>query len=217
MPDDAPQREWAAPIRNIEALKPYGRNPRVIPDAAIDKVGLSIAQFGWAQPIVVDKADVIIIGHARRLGALKYGIKEGPVYTATHLSPQQVKALRIADNRLHEEAGWDDALLFEEMLAIRDGEDPELLDTLGFSDDERMRIFAYQGEEDAPALADGDREPFQHMTFILHDSQVNVLQDALRESKDAGDFVETVNANSNGNALARIAEAYLAQRRRKRK
>src|ERR1044072_3788917 len=116
------QAVWTAPIRPLDSITPYERNPRIIPEHVIDKVGQSVAQFGWAQPIVVDKHDVIIIGHARRLGALKYGIKEGPVYTATHLSPQQVRALRIADNRLHEDSQWDDALLFGEMLAMRDDE-----------------------------------------------------------------------------------------------
>jgi ParB-like chromosome segregation protein Spo0J len=64
------------------------------------------------------------------------------------------------------------------------------------------------GEVDAPELADGDREPFQQMTFTLHDSQVEALRVAINAAKAAGPFDGSPNENSNGNALARIAEAY---------
>ena len=64
------------------------------------------------------------------------------------------------------------------------------------------------GEIDAPELADGDREPFQQMTFTLHDSQVEILKRAMEKAKAEGDFSESPNENSNGNALTLIAEAF---------
>ena len=72
------------------------------------------------------------------------------------------------------------------------------------------RILAWNPDEsDMPNLADGDRQPFQQMTFVLSDDQVETVKKAMQLAKDNGDFTGTINENSNGNALARIAEAYL--------
>lgn len=71
---------------------------------------------------------------------------------------------------------------------------------------------AFEADEaDPPKLADGDREPFQQMTFTIHDSQAEAVKAALEAAKKAGPFIDTLNENSNGNALARIAEAYCGQ------
>src|SRR3982074_851240 len=78
---------------------PYARNARRIPQSAIDKVAASIKEFGWRQPIVVDSEDVIIAGHTRLLGAQKLELSEVPVHVALNLTPAQVKAYRIMDNR----------------------------------------------------------------------------------------------------------------------
>src|SRR6476619_5101663 len=96
----------------IDQPVPYARNARKIPPAAVDKVAASIKEFGWRQPIVVDSAAVIIAGHTRLLAAQKLGLKQVPVHVATGLSPAQVKAYRLMDNRSHEEAAWDMDLPF---------------------------------------------------------------------------------------------------------
>jgi DNA modification methylase len=113
------------PSRTSEALSvewwptskpiPYEANPRVISDAAVQKVALSIEEYGWRQPIVVDEAGVIIAGHARLRAALKLGCDEVPVHVAAGLSAAQVKGLRLMDNRSSEESGWDDGLLVAEL------------------------------------------------------------------------------------------------------
>lgn len=108
----------------LEKIVPYARNPRQIPARAVDKVAASIREFGWRQPIVVDKDGVIIVGHVRLLAAHKLGLGEAPVHVASNLTPAQVKAYRLMDNRSHEEAGWDDGLL-----------GPELEDLLGLDFD----------------------------------------------------------------------------------
>src|ERR1700681_2910459 len=95
---------------SIEKLVPYFRNPRDNKHAVAKLVG-GLKEFGWQQPIVVDKDMVIIAGHTRLLAAQQLGIKEVPVHIAEGLTPAQVKAYRIADNRTHEEAEWDDELL----------------------------------------------------------------------------------------------------------
>ncbi len=102
----------------VDRLIPYARNPREISQVAVDKVAASINEFGWQQPIVVDPKDVIIVGHARLLAALKLGLKEVPVHVATALTPEQVKAYRLMDNRVSEEALWDHDLLALELSEL---------------------------------------------------------------------------------------------------
>src|SRR3954464_3224299 len=98
----------------IEKPIPYARNRRQIPQIAIDKVAASIREFGFRQPIVVDEKGVVIVGHARLLGAHKLGLTQVPVHVAAGLTEAQVKAYRLADNRTNQEAFWDmDALALE--------------------------------------------------------------------------------------------------------
>lgn len=94
---------------------PYGRNARKIPQDAIDKVAGSLKEFGWRQPIVVDREGVIVVGHTRLLAAQQLGMAEVPVHVASNLTPEQVRAYRLADNRTHDETGWDLSLLAVEM------------------------------------------------------------------------------------------------------
>ena len=103
----------------VTQLKPYDRNTRRIEPEAIDKVAASIQEFGWRQPIVVDPQYVVIVGHVRLLAAKKLGLREVPVHVAENLSPQQVRAYRLMDNRSHEETSWDTDLLEQELLGRR--------------------------------------------------------------------------------------------------
>jgi ParB-like chromosome segregation protein Spo0J len=82
-------------------------------------VAASIKAFGWVQPIVCDREDVIVIGHLRLAAAHFLGLSEVPVHVASNLSPAQIKALRIADNRTHEEADRIEDLLSAELLDLK--------------------------------------------------------------------------------------------------
>lgn len=104
---------------NISDIKPYKRNPRKN-ENAVDKVAESIKQFGWQQPIVVDKDGVIIVGHTRYKAAKKLGFTEVPVLWATDLTEEQVRAYRLADNKTNELAEWDMTLLYKELASIID-------------------------------------------------------------------------------------------------
>ena len=99
----------------IDKPIPYSRNSRKIPERAIDKVAASIKEFGWRQAIVVDNDGVIICGHTRLLAARKLGLRQVPVHVADNLTPAQVKAYRLMDNRSHEETDWDLELLGPEL------------------------------------------------------------------------------------------------------
>jgi DNA modification methylase len=134
----------------------YSRNSRKIPERAIDKVAASIKEFGWRQAIVVDKDGVIICGHTRLLAAKKLGLNQVPIHVADNLTPAQVKAYRLMDNRSHEETDWDLELLGPELEELH-GLDFDL-ELTGFDQYEIDRFLADAGLEDraneAPPLPD---------------------------------------------------------------
>jgi DNA modification methylase len=137
----------------IENLIPYARNPRHIPQSAINKVTTSIREFGFRQPIVVDQNGVIIVGHVRLLAAQQLELTKVPVHVATELTVAQVNAYRLADNRTNEEATWDmEALAFE--LANLKLEEFDL-DLTGFNLDEIDELLADKTE----GLTEEDEAP----------------------------------------------------------
>lgn len=92
--------------RKVADLNPYANNPR-LNDGAVDAVAASIKEFGFKVPIVVDSDGVIVTGHTRVKAAEKLGLESVPVIVASDLSPEQVKAFRLADNKTSELAEWD--------------------------------------------------------------------------------------------------------------
>ena len=106
--------------RKVSELVPYEKNPRKIPEEAINAVAESIKEFGFKNPILIDKNNVIIAGHTRRLASLKLGLKEVPCVIVDDLTPQQIKALRLADNKTNELAGWDFGELDLELADLGD-------------------------------------------------------------------------------------------------
>ena len=123
--------------RNINEIIPYEKNPR-LNDDAVDAVANSIKEFGWRVPIIVDKDMVIICGHTRLRAAKQLGLTEVPVHIATDLSPEQVKAYRIADNQTGNIAEWDYELLPIELSELQAMDFD--LSLLGFDADELDKI-----------------------------------------------------------------------------
>ena len=138
----------------IDRPVPYVRNARKIPQKAIDKVAGSIQEFGWRQPIVVDKEEVIIVGHTRLKGAQKLGLKEVPVHIAENLNDAQVKAYRLADNRTGEETGWDDELLSLEIKELADYDID--IDLTGFNDNEVNKLLNQYAESEQGKIGDDE-------------------------------------------------------------
>ena len=156
----------------LERIIPYARNARKIPPAAVAKVAASIQEFGWRQPIVVDGKEVIICGHARLLAAQKLGLREAPVHVADNLTPAQVRAYRLLDNRSHEETTWDADLLGLELLDLKGmGID---LDLTGFNTDE-IDAYLKRGERGA-GLSEEDDVPEVPETPVSVPSDVWVMQ-----------------------------------------
>lgn len=122
-------------IENLSTslINPYPGNPRRN-EAAVAKVAASIREFGFRQPIVVDEAMTVVVGHTRLLAAKSLGLETVPVHIARGLSPAKVRAYRLADNRTNEEADWDLEKLRAELTGLQlDGFDLALT---GFDDDE---------------------------------------------------------------------------------
>jgi DNA modification methylase len=130
----------------IGRVKPYEKNPRKN-KRAIEKAADSIREFGWRQPIVVDENDVIVVGHTRLAAAKHLGLEEVPVHRATDLTPDQVRAYRIADNKTGEYATWDPELLGDELRLLK-ASDYDLMRT-GFSVGE-LRKFTDTTPEEKP-------------------------------------------------------------------
>lgn len=108
-------------IKNLEIneIKPYKNNAKLHSEKQIDQVAESINQFGWAQPLVVDTDNNLVIGHCRLLAAKKLGLGEVPVVQMDNLDKKQIKALRLADNKLNESA-WDMDLVQVELGELVD-------------------------------------------------------------------------------------------------
>jgi DNA modification methylase len=141
---------------SINKVIPYARNPRNNQNA-VAKVAGSIREFGFRQPIVVDKDLVIIAGHTRLLAAQQLGLKQVPIHIAEGLTDVQIKAYRIADNRTHEESEWNDELLALELGELKDLEFD--LDLTGFDPDELDKLLAVENlgmvdEDEVPELSE---------------------------------------------------------------
>ncbi|MDR0390381.1 MAG: ParB N-terminal domain-containing protein [Planctomycetaceae bacterium] len=132
-----PDSNFHVEVRDINSIRPYERNPR-LNDKAIDAVVKSLREFGFRQPIVVDGDGVIIAGHTRYKAALKLSLQKIPVHVATDLTPEQVKAYRIADNKTGEIAEWDFDILPIELSELRD--DGFELDILAFNEKELTQL-----------------------------------------------------------------------------
>lgn len=130
----------------LSDIRPYERNPRIIPQAAVDAVARSIQAFGFRQPIVVDGDGVILAGHTRYRAAQQLGLSEVPVVWQTDITPVQARGYRIADNKSAELSAWDrDALAVEvrDLAGLGDVD----LGAIGLADWELDRIL----QDDAPA------------------------------------------------------------------
>ena len=137
----------------VSEIHPYEKNPR-FNDAAVDAVAKSIQEFGWRSPIVVDRDKVIVCGHTRLKAAIKLGLTEVPVHIAADLTPEQIQAYRIADNKTGEIAEWNYDLLPVELRELQ-GADFDL-SLLGFDSDELDRLL--NGGDDK-TVTDGETEP----------------------------------------------------------
>ena len=168
--------------RNVGSIKPYQNNPRNN-NEAVKAVKASIEAFGFRQPIVVDKDSIIIVGHTRFLAAKELGMTKVPVHVAEDMTPAQIAAYRLADNKVGEIATWDELKLMEELSTLEDiGFD---MSELGFTPEELGQV-EQQANEDLRYL-----ENFEVMTkpkprWILISAPEDECSEILTQIKTLG-------------------------------
>lgn len=185
--------------RRLDEITPYDKNAKTHDQTQINNVAESIKQYGFVQPIVVDRDGVIVIGHCRALAAKKLGMESVPCVCVDDLTPKQVNALRLVDNKSNESA-WDFDLLADELSG---------LDLSAFDFD-----WGIENEDEYGvdfSLPDGDKSEICQMTFTLHTQQKELIEYAMTCVED--EITETFgNTNKNGNALYEVIRQWAAQR-----
>lgn len=187
--------------RPLSCIKPYERNPRKNKDA-VPAVRESIRQFGFKIPIVIDNKNTIICGHTRVLAAKELGMTEVPCVVADELSDAQIKAFRLADNKVGELASWDMDLL---PLELADIQMP--MADFGFeviSDEDFSENFTLEA---------GEKKPFQQISLTVHDEQAKLILAAIKYVYDHNAVTETfTNENHNGNGLYEVVREWAAMK-----
>lgn len=182
----------------LDQIKPYKNNPRKN-DQAVDAVAASIREFGFKVPIVIDGHGVIIAGHTRFKAARKLGLDKVPVVMADDLTEEQVRAFRLADNKVGELSGWKFDKLQKELDEINVD-----MRRFGFGDDEEETEIIETTEESSDIVT---------MSFQLHEKQKELIEEAMQEVAD--EIAETFgNTNKNGNAIYEVVRQWAAQKER---
>lgn len=188
-------------IQNIPLtdIHPYARNPRKN-DEAVKNVAASIREFGFLVPLVIDANHEIVAGHTRYKAAQSLGIKEVPCVIADELTEDQIRAFRLADNKVGEMAEWDMDLLPLELADI-------MLPMTDFG-------FATISDEDFSenfTLDDGEKKPFQQISITVHDEQAKLILAAIKYVYEQNAVTETfTNENHNGNGLYEVVREWAA-------
>ena len=196
---------------SIDSLKSDHKNARKRTDRSAALIKESIDRYGAARSIVIDEENRILAGNGTVEGAKAAGIKnvriietDGDEIIAVRrsgLSENEKVGLALADNRTSDLSEWD-----QEMLRHLSDEH----DISPWFEQTDLDSLLDNAEAAFPELDDGDKQPFQQMAFTLHDDQAIIVQEALNKAKAMGSFDESINENSNGNALARVAELFLS-------
>ena len=125
--------------KSTKEIKPYENNPRNN-NEAVEKVAVSITDYGFRVPIIIDSNNVIVAGHTRYKAALKIGCESVPCIVIDDLTPEQIRAYRLVDNKTAEYSSWDFEMLEKELksldIDISEFEFPDLGETLDISDDD---------------------------------------------------------------------------------
>ena len=169
----------------LEDLKVYENNPR-INDKAVKYVAKSIKKYGFLVPIVIDKDNVIASGHTRYLAAKELNLKTVPCVRTEDLNQSQIKAFRIADNKIHEKSSWNNNLLKQELTDLQNfGFD---LEDLGFLDFELDYILSDNTENFIDDLEENDfndnnlLSDFFSMTFIFPKIKEDIIKDYVSKN-----------------------------------
>lgn len=177
--------------KNISELKEYENNPRHN-DGAVDAVAESIKQFGFKVPIIIDSDGIIIAGHTRLKAAKSLGLKTVPCIIADDLTPEQVKAFRLADNKVGELAEWDFDALEAELFELA-----EKMDMSAFGFDEAIFGDDYTTDFELPT---DDKPQTRTITLSLCEEQYQICESVIDYFNDKIEH-DFGNNNKRSNAL----------------
>lgn len=194
---------------DIDRVRPYPNNPRKN-KKAVAAVAKSVREFGFKVPIVVDTEGVIITGHTRREAALSLGMKTVPVIVADDLTEQQIKAFRLADNKVAEIAEWDDDALQEELASLDAAALGIDMSDLGFSIDDDPTADDFSEDFSLP---EGQRPEMCTCTFTLHYRQKELIDYVLAKVPDKSIREKYTNQNRDGNALYEVVKEWAEQKK----
>lgn len=185
-------------IINIELkkIKQYEKNPRKN-DEAVGPVAESIKEFGFKVPIIIDKNNVIIAGHTRYKAAKQLKLKEVPCIVADDLTEEQIKAFRLADNKVGEIAEWDYNILELELDEILN------IDMSLFNFDMNSIEDNFDTDFELP---DDDKSELEQMTFTLHHEQAELIRYSINKIEDISETFG--NTNKNGNAIYELVKQW---------
>lgn len=198
-------------MASISDLRSDHKNARKRTDRSSSLIAESLTRYGAARSIVIDEEGRILAGNGTVEGAKAAGIQKLRIIETdgneiiavqrTGLSEDEKVGLALADNRTSDLSEWDQEMLHH--LAKDHDISP------WFEQTDLDTLFE-NAEAVFPELDDSDKQPFQQMSFTLHDDQALIVQEALTKAKAMGGFEDSLNDNSNGNALARVAELFLS-------
>lgn len=179
-------------IKNLPIGKvtPAPNNPLSISKSAVEVTASSIKRFGWQQPIVVDTDHVIIAGHTRLRAAKHLGLKNVPVVVAENLTPEEVRAYRIADNRTGDYTTWDYPELVRQLDELAD----DFADELALQDWEAV-IAEFEDREDSDGKSDADLDMDESMDALINESFTITV---VMQSEDAALQLESELASREG-------------------
>jgi ParB-like chromosome segregation protein Spo0J len=188
----------------IKDLTPDPQNARQHDDKNLKAIQGSLKEFGQRKPIVITEGGVIVAGNGTVEAAKRLGWLEIQAVTVPgDWTPEQTKAFALADNRTAELAEWNTEILGSQLFELQ-----ELnikIEEFGFEQEQASM-------DDFANALDGLLEPkgdLEQITFTLHKDQAQLIREALSLSKSFGDFGETGNTNTNGNAITRIVELWM--------
>lgn len=186
----------------IAEIKPYKKNPRKN-DHAVDAVAASIKEFGFLVPMVIDKNNEIVCGHTRYKAAKSLGMKEVPCVIAEELTEDQIKAFRLADNKVGEIAEWD-----MDLLPL------ELADIVMPMTDFGFEVTLEDEFDESFTLDDGEKKPFRQISITVHDKQYELIQAAIEYVYDQNAVTKKFgNENHNGNGLYEVVREWAEQKK----
>ena len=175
------KKEWQVAWKDVNELTPYARNAR-INDKTVPYLVNSIKRFGFKVPLVIDEKGVVVCGHTRLKAALECGMARVPCVLADDLTEDEIKAFRLADNKIQEMSSWDDDLLDQELVELKDAGIE--MDDLGFGDmgADWDKLDDIEDEQKPPKLKGASNTIVVTVPTDLPEGEIDNIRNAITEA-----------------------------------